>query len=263
MINKSKEVFLEIFKKLKKEGVMISPRGQKTIEIENFSYSLPPYVRFCNFKSRKLNIDYIKKESLWYLRGDMFDTSICEHASMWKSLINDNGSIASNYGQYIFKNNAFYRVVRELLKDNDSRRGSIPILNFLHFNENAKELPCTYYINFRIRNNQLNMSVGMRSQDCCFGMGNDAPAFSFIHEMMFVYLKEFIPELEYGNYIHHADSFHIYEKHFEMLDKIVDGDEYEEIKCPKISCKDEVDFLIKSDFSNIPDRFEFAKWLNS
>lgn len=254
--------FADIFLSLKNCGKVCRPRGLKIIEIENFGYTLSPYNRFCNFKSRKLNLDYIKNEFKWYLKGDKYDTSICEHASMWRSLINEDGSIASNYGQYIFANNAFYRVARELLKDHDSRRACINILSFLHFNELAKELPCTYYINFRIRENKLNMTVGMRSQDAAFGMGNDAPAFSFIHEMMFMYLKEFIPKLEYGIYYHHADSFHIYEKHFEMLDKIVGGDEYKEIECPKISCKDEVDFLIKHDFSNIPERFEFAKWLS-
>jgi len=244
-------------------GDICYPRGLKILELENFNYELSPYNRFCNFKSRNLNLNYIKQEFKWYLKGDKFDISICNYASMWKNLINESGAIQSNYGQYIFSNGAFYRVARELLKDNDSRRGSITILNFLHFSDFEKELPCTYYINFRIRNKKLNMSVGMRSQDAIFGMGNDAPAFSFIHEMMFVYLKEFIPELEYGNYYHHADSFHIYEKHFEMLNNIVNGEKYEEVICPKISCKDEVDFLIKSDFSNIPDGFKFTYWLNN
>jgi len=263
-MNNSENDFYNIFRKLFLLGRRCSPRGLEIIEIENFNYTLSPYSRFCNFEKRKLNLGYIKKEFLWYLKGDMYDTSITEHAKMWGNLVNDRGVINSNYGQYIFANRAFYRCANELIKDKDSRRGSITILNNSHLEEEqVKDLPCTYYINFRIRDNKLNMSVGMRSQDAVFGMGNDAPCFSFIHEMMFVYLKDTYKELEYGEYYHSANSFHIYERHFQLLKDLNTIARYNEVVCPKISCKDEVDFLIKHDFSNIPEEFNFTKWLNT
>lgn len=258
-----KELFLSIFGALKQNGNISSPRGLKVIECEDFSYFLTPYNRFCNFKSRKLNIQYIKDEFKWYLKGDAHDLSIVKKAKMWGHLVNENGTINSNYGRYIFASGAFYNVAHILIDDKDSRRASIIILNNVHIQSETKDVPCTYSLNFRIRNNKMNMSVCMRSQDAIFGMGNDAPAFSFIHEMMFIYLKETFKDLEYGNYFHYCNSFHVYEKHFDVLDKIVNGDEFEEVKCPKISSIDEVRFLIKHNFENIPDGFEFAKWLNS
>jgi thymidylate synthase len=256
--------FRNIYADLMKFGKEISPRGTKCIEIENYEYFLPPYVRFASFDIRKLSISYIKKEFKWYLRGDKYDTSIGQSASLWNTLINRDGSINSNYGQYIFGiMNQFDNVVKILAGDKDSRRASIMILKAEHLLSDSKDFPCTYSMNFRIRDNKLNMSVRMRSQDSVYGMGNDAPAFSFIHEMVFVCLKEVYPELELGEYCHSSDSFHVYEKHYEMVKKIVDLDNYTLVECPRISSKKEVDFLRAGKFEEIPAEFEFAKWLNN
>lgn len=256
--------FRSIFHDLIYNGIECSPRGLRIIELENYSYELKPYQRFCNFRSRKLNLNYIKQEFLWYLRGNAKDLSILNHAKMWKGLVTDNGIINSNYGHYIFGLSMFYNVANELIRDKDSRRASIVILNNGHLTNDYADVPCTYALNFRIRQNRLNMSVMMRSQDSIYGMGNDAPSFSFIHEMMFEYLKDTYKDLEYGNYFHYVNSFHAYEKHFKMLEKIVyQMDDYVPIKCHKINGKKEVEFLLKNNFNKIPKEFAFTRWLNS
>ena len=260
MTENHKEYFLDIFNRLKANGKFVKPRNQLVLEVENFSYELPQYVRFQSFECRKLNIDYIKKEFLWYLNADRFDLSICNEAKIWKGIVNKDNSINSNYGQYIFNksNNQFNSAYKQLISDKDSRRASIMILRKEHLLSDTKDVPCTYSLNFRIRENKLNMTVTMRSQDAIFGAGNDIPAFSFIHELMYVSLKSYYSDLEYGNYFHHADSFHLYERHFDMFDKICNGDEYIQISCPKISSKEEVDLLIDKSYS---DEYEFTKWL--
>ena len=262
-MNIHEESFREIYKDVASVGTEVAPRGSKCKEICNYTYMLSPYVRFANFKSRKLSLSYIKKEFIWYLRGDKYDTSICEHASLWKTLINRDGSINSNYGQYVFGTmNQFANVVDILSSDKDSRRASIMILGAHHLLTKTKDYPCTYCINFRIRNNKLGMTVHMRSQDAIYGMGNDAPTFSFIHEMMYVTLRDkFYKDLEYGNYYHFADSFHVYEKHYSMLETIVNGDEYINIDCPKISCDVEADMLMSFNENKIPEEFKFTQWL--
>ncbi len=220
--NESGRFFLKIFNDLGREGSLTSPRGQLVKEIEDYSFNLPPFVRFQNFEVRKFNLNYLKTEFLWYLKGDRFDLSITESAQIWKDIVNSDGSLNSNYGQYIFRDGGqFDRIVQLLAQDKDSRRASIVILNRDHVMSDTKDLPCTYSLNFRIRNNRLNMSVSMRSQDAWFGMGNDIPTFSFIHEMVLNALRRFYPSLEYGNYHHHADSFHVYQRHFSRLDELI------------------------------------------
>lgn len=263
-VKRHSKPFSKLFAKIAKNGKFVRPRGLLIKEVENCSYKLPPYVRFPNFESRKLNPKYTKREVLWYLKGDRFDTSICEHAKIWKDIVNSDGSINSNYGQYMFgKINQFDNVIETLKNDVDSRRASIVILNSDHLFAETKDVPCTYAINFRIRQGRLNMSVHMRSQDAIFGMGNDAPAFSIIHEMMFNALKEFYPDIKYGNYFHICDSLHVYERHFLMLDKMVAGDMFTVVDVPRISGPDEVKFLRALDFSYIPDCFKFTKWLTT
>lgn len=275
------DIFGRIYRDLAIDGRFVSPRGQLAIELEDYSYCLPPLVRFQNFKSRRLNIQYIKDEMLWYLKGDRFDTSIAQKAKIWQSIINDDGSINSNYGQYVFgAMNQFDAVVQTLASDRDSRRASIVILASDHLLSDTKDVPCTYSLNFRIRHAWvdgpmvLNMSVRMRSQDAIFGMGNDAPAFSLIQEMVLNALRRTYPTLQCGRYHHTADSFHVYERHFPMLEKLAgydirtkgqiagwSPDPYEPIDCPPISGPDEVDFLRRLSFSTIPEGFAFTRWL--
>jgi thymidylate synthase len=238
--------------------------GHEVLEIEDYTYRLPAYVRFTSFVARKFNLNYVKKEFLWYLRGDRYDLSIREHAKMWANLVDDDGGINSNYGQYVFADKAGIKfVVDELTADKDSRRATIMILANQHLKVGARDVPCTYSLNFRIRKNKLKMSVRMRSQDAIFGMTNDAPCFSFIQECVFNLVKEQYPELELGTYTHTADSFHVYDRHYDMLNAILNStpDEFEYVECPRIKNGDEVRFLMAGQFDNVPEDFLFTKWL--
>jgi len=217
---------------LYENGVTSVVRGLKTAELTDFRYILGPYQRFMCFDARKLKLDYVKQEFLWYYVGHRFDTSICKLATIWNDMVNEDGSINSNYGYYIFNpetcdgiTSNFDRVVETLRQDSASRRAVITILNNQHMNEETKDYPCTAYINFLIRNNQLVMLVRMRSQDAIFGMGNDAPFFSFLHELLLVRLKVYtqFDELILGPYSHVADSFHVYERHYDMLESICEN----------------------------------------
>lgn len=229
--NSNHHLFYEILSYLWDCGQECSPRGLRCKELTNFSYTLPGRVRFMCFDHRGLKMDYVKQELLWYLRGDKSDVSILRNAKMWEGLVNEDGSINSNYGQYIFhlpgdlygSQSNFFRVVHTLIKDRDSRRAAICILNNAHLDSDTKDYPCTCYLNFHIRDDQLHMYVRMRSQDAIFGMGNDAPCFSFIHELMWQVMRkqDGFETLRLGNYHHMADSFHVYERHYEMMEKIL------------------------------------------
>jgi len=260
-----KENFKKIYNDLLINGNECNPRAKKTLEIENFSFVFPPYTRFVSFSSRNLNLNYIKREFLWYLKGDRFDLSILKYAKMWETFVNEDGSIQSNYGQYIFnkKLDQFDNVVNILYDDPDSRRATIMILQPYHLIEKWKEIPCTLSLSFRIRKNKLNMTVKMRSQDAYLGFASDIPIFSFIHEMLFVVLRSKYTNLSIGSYYHFVDSFHIYENHFDFLNNIA-KDSYKLIDCPKISSKEEVYFFINNlDAETIPSSYKFSKWLTT
>jgi len=265
----------KLYRDLYYHGEEIEVRGLKTKELQNYQIVFKPYQRFINFTSRKLNLSYIKYELYWYFNASFEDLSICDHAKIWKDLVNDDKTINSNYGAIIF-NGQFERVIKTLFDDKYSRRAVIMIGDNDNLSdEKTKDIKCTSSIVFSIRNNTLNMFVHMRSNDAIFGLCNDVPFFSILHEMVYVVLKNVMYEdLIYGDYTHYVNSLHVYERHYNMLKKIVLLDEdIIEIDCPKISCVNEVEFIkeIKhtddvykkledSKLKNNPE-FDFIKWL--
>jgi thymidylate synthase len=211
------EAFLQMYKDVW-AGESVKPRGQLCKEVTDYKLSLnmsdSPWT---SFKARNLNIKYAKQEFLWYSRADKYDNSIEEYASMWQKIRQDDGSYFSNYGQYIFPKQ-FWFVVNELLIDPDSRRASIVLLKSEHLFRANKDVVCTYAINFRIRNGKLDMTVMMRSNDCIFGTTNDVFCFSMLYRMVHSML-----ETEVGTYTHFVNSLHVYEKHFPMIQAIIEG----------------------------------------
>lgn len=202
-------------------GREVSPRGAKIKEIEDGMLTLSPLFPCMSFEDRKMKIGYAKHEWIWKLSGDRFDDSIKNHASAWADLKDTDGGYNSNYGQYFFgQQNGFRWVVEELIRDRDSRRAVIPLLNQTHLRTNNPDHVCTESVSFRIRDGALNMSVNMRSNDFIWGFTNDAITFSCLYRLVYAALEPFYPDLQIGTYCHKADSLHIYERHWPMARQI-------------------------------------------
>ena len=114
-------------------------------------------------------------------------------------------------------------VVDELVKDPDSRRATIVINQPYHKEKNPKDYPCTQYIHFFIRSGKLDMGIYMRSNDAVFGFCNDVFTFCLFQQLMLNQLNDRGLNVELGRYFHQAGSFHIYERHWKMMDKILDN----------------------------------------
>jgi thymidylate synthase len=257
--------FLRVYEDLLEHGRPCSPRGQSILELEDYQFTLAPYERLTSFRARGLNLAYCIEEFLWYLRGDRYDTSIEKHATMWAKIKDPRDlGFNSNYGQYIFGQRQFAWVVEELMRDADSRRACMVLLNRGHLREDNPDVVCTYGLNFRIRNGTLKMSVSMRSNDAIFGMTNDVFCFSLLQEAVLAALrKRAYPDLTMGTYTHKVDSFHVYERHFEMLSMLVqDGvDGYTEIPMPRARDPVEFAFLTTGDTNYCHEEYPFAAWM--
>jgi len=104
-----------------------------------------------------------------------------------------------------------------LINDPDSRRAFLHIRTPEDSIIGSKDIPCTIGLQFFIRDGKLDLVVNMRSSDLILGISYDVPAFTFLQELMALELG-----ICMGTYIHVSNSLHVYEKHFEMLDEILD-----------------------------------------
>jgi thymidylate synthase len=246
---------IQIYQTLHDAGNPTNPRGESTLEIENFTYSVGPFVRFNSFEGRKFNLSYLKREMAWYIKADPFDTSIAEHAAQWGKIVL-NGKLNSNYGSYWFGKYGIQRIVMLLQKDPMSRRAVIPMYgtNADHMDLDAKDVPCTICIEFRLREGTLNTRVVMRSQDILWGMANDLPTFSFLQEIVATLLNAQIGTLTVS-----VGSFHVYMSRINMFHEILTKNNHIPIadKPPLIRRYEAHNIMAKS----INPTFEFSKWL--
>ena len=169
--------------------------------------------------ARKFSPQYAAAEWLWYLSANRSVENIGKLAAIWRQIQDDKSEVESNYGTYLKPQ--WQWVIDELMRDNDTRRATIAINQPHHKHGNDKDYPCTQYIQFFLRQGKLHLAVNMRSNDAVYGFCNDVFTFSMFQQMMLNELRTRGLDVELGRYFHHAGSFHVYERHFEMMKFII------------------------------------------
>jgi len=266
--------FKELIEYIKEYGIESKPRDLKVKEALLTEVDIDPNMPIANFKNRSFNWKYLAGELAWYLHRDRDVDYISNFSSFWKGITNPNtNQINSNYGNLVINNKQFSWVIEALKKDKNSRQ-AIMFFNRPDFQfEGNKDFVCTMYANFFIRNNRLMMKIQMRSNDIFYGLTFDAPFFSFLHQSVWHILKETYPELKLGQYFHYADNIHFYERHFELANKILQEDTFEEdrfiLKKPFIEYKNDnirlsdsaIEFCNRIDYSLSKDGVNYKSIL--
>lgn len=183
---------------------------------------------------RSSQLKYIAAELLWYFMGRNDVGYISKFAKFWESIQNDDGTVNSSYGHLLFANpneHGFMQyewAVNSLLKDKDSRQAVLHFNLPSHQRDGNKDFVCTMYGIFQIRENKLNFTVSMRSNDVILGLPTDIAFFATLQSQMLFHLVthggEEFRELELGTYTHIANSFHLYERHFDLVDRMIRED---------------------------------------
>jgi len=232
------EAFCEGLFLVNTEGRNVHSRGtnQKEILFHQIEITDPTALAIMP-PARNFQPKYAVAEWLWYLSGSRSARNIGKWAAIWNDIVDENGEVESNYGSYIFgtggiltqwsnRQTQWAWVVDELLRDRDSRRATIMINQPHHKFKNKKDYPCTNNMHFFIRDNKLFLGVNMRSNCAVHGFCNDVFTFCMFQQMMLNELNAKLPEdqkLVLGSYIHSAGSYHVYDRHWAMMDKIVEN----------------------------------------
>ncbi len=213
-------------KYIQENGERFNARAGSGQQAYDVSYTLlDPTDRLHNIRKDKAT-KYFCRELLAYFKGSLnVNEGLAQAASMWKSLADKDGKIASNYGYYVFyqripesDNITQYEwVIRSLEKNLDSRKAFININQPSHKVSDSKDFPCTLGMQFFVRNNYLCCAVSSRSTDIYTGLPYDMGFFSFVTELVYKDLKERLPEeksrhLKLGYVIMKTSFTQIYDK---------------------------------------------------
>lgn len=206
---------------LAKSGEKISPRGMATREVLDLTMRLTqPRARLLYAPpARIVNPAFAVAETVWHLSGSdapwIFDYNgrLQQYA--------DDGILRGAYGPRM-RNwggevDQLHRVVEILKDDPDSRRATIQLYDPARDTAGHKDVPCTLGFRFHLRAGRLHMSTTMRGQDVWIGMPYDLFFFTTLHELVIGWL-----DVDLGEYHHHVDSLHIYERDIEKADALTD-----------------------------------------
>ena len=162
-------------------------------------------------KIRNMPMRYAVGELAWYLAGSNRVTDIAQYAKKWAEISDDGKTNNSAYGYRIFHKFGFdqWEFVKELIqKDSNTRQAVIHIKDAS--STPTKDTPCTVYLQFFLRDNKLNLSVHMRSNDIWMGVPYDMFSFCFLQVKMAMELG-----VEIGSYTHYAGSLHMYKRDYD------------------------------------------------
>ena len=172
---------------------------------------------------RKMPMRYAVGEFLWYLSGNPSLQAIGHYTNAWERMSDDGETVNSNYGHIIQhcedwsgeswrdRFNQFEYCYDLLRKDPNTRQAIIHIKTPRDTREcPTKDLNCTVYCQFILRDNKLHMSTHMRSNDLWMGVPYDCFFFMNLQVLMAMKLG-----VDIGTYTHYAGSLHLYLRDYE------------------------------------------------
>jgi len=234
----NEQVLLPIFKKLYQKIItndfVIDKSGVKLVELIGERIDLDPTQMYLDFGVRKSPKKYIEKELNWYKSQSLSIKNYVDEIEIWKQVCSKDShqEINSNYGWMVYSDenyNQFNSCINTLIGHKESRRATMiyqrPSMQIDYKRAEMSDFVCTYFHQFFIRNNKLVSIYSMRSQDGIYGFFNDFAWACYIQTKVFNKLKKSYLKLVNSSIIWQASSFHLYERHFKLLEEIVKENE--------------------------------------
>lgn len=219
------KVWLQALQHIIDHGSIQEGRDQRTKEALFARFIIKePRQRYITM--RTINPAFAIAEVVWILSYSRNLKTIAWWNRRMEQYSDDGVTLHGAYGDRIITNglNKSQLVMAyDALKDNPNRRDVvIQIWNSrrdmpLNHRPRAKDIPCNITAHPMIRDGKLYWSQVMRSNDLIWGTPVNFIQWTTIQEIMAGWL-----EVEVGDYIHHSDSLHIYERHWEHANKIID-----------------------------------------
>lgn len=108
-----------------------------------------------------------------------------------------------------------------LIQDKDTRQAILRFSLPEHQWNGNKDQTCTLHGYFQIRDNKLDLTINMRSNDLTLGLVYDLPWFISLMYTMQGELRDTYPDLQVGTYTHYVHNLHIYDRDQEKILKML------------------------------------------
>ena len=156
------------------------------------------------------------------------------NSHIWDQWADETGSIGKAYGyqlaqKHCYKEGEFDQVDRVLYllkNDPSSRRIMTNLYNFTDLHE-MHLYPCAYSMTFNVSGNKLNAILNQRSQDML-----TANNWNVVQYAVLVHMIAQVCGFEAGELVHVIADCHIYDRHVDMVQKMIELEPYD---APKFS----------------------------
>lgn len=244
------ELQLYLFRELKQTADCVTVRGLKTLELNSVALRLTNIKSRCTtLNSRKWSLFFAVGEFAWHLSASNKLDAIEYYSKAWKNASDDGLTIyESCYGYKIFTNDnnqpsQWQKIIQLFRKDPFTRRAVLSLFNLNPVSESdSKDVACTCSVQFLFRNGRLDATVYMRSNDIIWGLPNDIFFFTMLQELLANELG-----VEPGVYNHMVGSLHLYERHFDLVESILQSntDTYSSFEMPPMHQISEIDLFLE------------------
>lgn len=202
-------------------GAPIVVRGQTVRELRNRVTVLRNPRERCVFvPNRGNNIAATIADTIWTIAGRNDIRWIAPYLPRAQDFSDDGTTWRGAYGPRLRSWNGvdqLHETRRLLLSDPATRRAVMALFDPTQDFADSLDIPCNNWLQWLIRDEQLNLTVGVRSNDIIWGFsGVNAFEWSTLQEMMAFWTKS-----EVGDATYLATSFHLYERHRDRAEKIV------------------------------------------
>ena len=215
--------YLELLRYIKENGTDKTDRtGTGTRSVFGYQMRFDLSQGFPLVTTKKLHLKSIIYELLWFLKGDTNIKYLKDNGvSIWDEWADENGDLGPVYGaQWRSWQGAngktidqITEVIDQIKKNPDSRRLIVSAWNVTEI-PNMALAPCHAMFQFYVADGKLSLQLYQRSADVFLGV-----PFNIASYALLLIMVAQVCDLEVGEFVHTFGDVHIYNNHFEQVEK--------------------------------------------
>ncbi len=196
-----------------------------------------PRRRILTSAARKWSLPLALGEFCWHLSASNELSFIRYYSTRWDDFTDDEQTIrGSCYGYRLFRQDEHgasqWTVAQSLLTHDPFTRRAVLLMSqpLTAADISARDVPCASSLQFLLRDGCLDAILLMRSNDAFWGLPYDVFLFTMLQELLAAELG-----VKLGVYYHHVGSLHLYAKHMEKAQKVLEDTRWLDLEMPPLS----------------------------